>query len=81
MKKLLSLMLAIIMAMSAFMGLGFSVAAQDADILKVTVNGVTTDVRVGDTFTYTYALSDVVIMNAEARVNYDSTKLNRKIKS
>ena len=75
MKKLLSLILAMTIVMSAFMGLGFSVAAETTDALAITVNGVTTSVPVGEKFTYTYTLSDVEIMNAEATINYDSSKL------
>ena len=76
MKKLLSLILAMTIVMSAFMGLGFSVAAETTDALAITVNGVTTSVPVGEKFTYTYTLSDVRIINTEAVINYDSTKLN-----
>mgnify|MGYP002513990229 CR=1 FL=1 len=76
MKKLISLVLAMSIVMSVFMGLSFSVAAEDtADVLNVTVNGVTTQVPVGEKFTYHYTLSDLKLMNTEARVNYDSSKL------
>ena len=75
MKKLISLVLAMTLVLSAFMGLGFSASAEDADVLNVTVNGVTTQVCVGDKFTYHYTLSDLKIVNTEARVNYDSSKL------
>lgn len=72
MKKLLSIVLALIITLSAFSGLSFAVFAEDAGTLAVTVNGVTTNVAVGDKFTYTYTLSDVDILNAEVRINYDS---------
>ncbi len=75
MKKLLSILLALIITMSAFMGLGFSVSAEDADVLSLTVNGVKTEIPVGDSFTYTYALTDLEIMCMEASVAYDSTYL------
>ena len=72
MKKLLSILLALMITLSAFMGLGFSVSAEDADTLAVTVNGVTTNVKVGDTFTYTYTLTDMKALCAEAIIHYDS---------
>ncbi len=75
MKKFLSILLALIITMSAFMGLGFSVSAEDADVLSLTVNGVTTDIPVGETFTYTYALTDMKSMCMEASVTYDSDYL------
>ncbi|MBQ8057110.1 MAG: fibronectin type III domain-containing protein [Ruminococcus sp.] len=75
MKKLLSILLALIITLSAFLSLSFAVFAEDADTLAVTVNGVTTNIPVGEKFTYTYTLTDIKILNAEARVNYESSKL------
>ena len=75
MKKFISLVLAMTIVLSAFMGLGFSVSAEDTQVLNVTVNDVTTQVPVGEKFTYYYTLSNINIINAEARVNYDSSKL------
>ncbi len=75
MKKLLSIILAMTIVMSVFMGLGFSATAETTDALAITVNGVTTSVPVGEKFTYTYTLSDVRIINTEAVVNYDSSKI------
>ncbi len=72
MKKLLSILLALIITMSAFMGLGFSVSAENSDVLAVTVDGVTTNVKVGDTFRYTMTLSDVQIVNCQAEVYFDN---------
>ena len=72
MKKLLSVLLAFMILMSTFMGLGFSVSAENADVLKVTIGDTTTDVKVGDTFRYTMTLTDVEILNCHAKVNYDS---------
>ena len=76
MKKLISLVLAMTLVMSVFMGLGFSVSAEEtADVLNVTVNDVTTQVPVGEKFTYHYTLSDLKLINTEAKVTYDSSKL------
>ncbi len=75
MKKLLSILLALVIVVSAFSTLSFAAFAAD-DVLKVTVNGVTTEVPVGETFTYTYAVSDMRLLNTEASVAYDSSKLS-----
>lgn len=72
MKKSLSLLLALIIAMSAFMGLGFTASAEDADTLAVTVNGETTYVKVGDKFTHTYTITDMEVLCAETALVYDS---------
>ena len=72
MKKSISILLAFMILMSAFMGLGFTASAQDADILAVTIGDTTTNVKVGDTFRYTMSLTDVQIVNCQAEVNYDS---------
>ncbi len=73
MKKLLSILLALIITLSAFMGFGFSVSAENSDVLAVTVDGVTTNVNVGDTFRYTMTLSDVQIVNCQAEVYFDNS--------
>ncbi len=76
MKKLISILLAVTIILSTVMCLGVSATAQSADTLAVTVNGVTTNVRVGDTFTYTYSLTDLVLKNTEAVLYYDSDVLS-----
>ena len=76
MKKAISLLLALVIMLSAFMCMGVSAQAENADTLAVTVNGVTTNVAVGDTFTYTYSLTDLVLKNTEAVLYYDSDVLS-----
>ncbi len=77
MKKPISFLLALIIMMSAFMGLGFTATALDTqgEYLAVTLNDVTTNVKVGDTFRYTMTLTDVEIINCQAEITYDSDYL------
>ncbi len=73
MKKLLSILLALTILSSVFMGIGFTATAEEVDYLAVTTNGVTTNVKVGDTFTLTYNLIDLKLLNTEAVIYFDDS--------
>ncbi len=76
MKKFVCVLLSLLICLSTVLCATTTVFAQEADTLAVTVDGVTTNVKVGDTFTYIYTLSDMSIRNCEARVSYTGDKLS-----